>query len=598
MTRRLFTYLFTNLARFPLAIAGMLFGIITISLCDLAKPFLASRFVEVIAKSISQDRQGSIVLSAHSLSIIQWSFVLIVGSYCLSALAWTLSEISLLSFLQKMRIQCLQDATFHLYHFSHKFFQNNLTGSIVSRLGDLFQHPPLLCITIFFDGIHFFFSLLFSLIFLWSVSPLYSVLIFGYSLAFLCVVALRIKTMHQLIQNTAIHKAQLIGQVSDYISNIFAVRSFARQKEEKARFKNKSDQYLKVALKHGYYILQTYALVNCVTIVYTALFIYFLTHQALSGVITAGDFSLVFMTNFNFGFLLYRIAMVSRQFLQDSSTLDKALQLLEEETPDMQQLAAIPQHTCSQLSPPVIQFENIYFSHATTKQNNTFALELSFSIQPGEKIGLVGYSGGGKSTITHLLQRLYQPQQGKILWNNTAIDQISLESLRENISFVPQDPTLFHRSIVENIRYGSPQATDDELIEAVKKAQIYEFIEQVGYETVVGERGLKLSGGQRQRIALARAFLKKAPLLILDEATSQLDSCTEKSLQESLALLMENKTTIVIAHRLSTLMQMDRLFVVSQGKIIQQGQHQDLVQENGLYRELWLAQVGGFIPTR
>lgn len=592
MTRRLFIYLRRHLLRFPLAFTALLVGVITISLCDLAKPFLASRFIEAISQSIPGEE--GITISHANLLMIYYCFALIIGCYCISGLAWRFMEIALLSFLQKMRVNCLQEATSHLYHYSHSFFQNNLTGSIISRLGDLFQYPPLLCMTLFFDGIHFAFALLFTLIVLLTIDPLYSLLIACYAFSFLATIAFRLKTTRDLLQDTASQKAQLIGQVSDYITNIFAVRSFSRNQEEQKRFSSRSKRFLTIACRHGRYILTTYTLVHVITTTYMALMLYFLSSQALVGLISAGDFALVFMANYNFTFLLYRIAYVSRQFIIDCSTTDKALQLLDEETIDQSNSNKL----LNQKKAPSIEIKDLSFSYTPVGQNSSFDLEVNLQIASGEKIGLVGYSGGGKSTLIHLIQRLYQPQKGQILWNGVSIDTIDLEDLRKATSFVPQDPALFHRSIAENIRYGDPDATEQQLYEALQKAQLEPLIKRIGLEAVVGERGLKLSGGQRQRIAIARAFLKKAPLLILDEATSQLDSCTEKALQSALAELMEGKTTIVIAHRLSTLMKMDRLIVLSEGKIIQEGSHSTLMQQEGLYRNLWQAQVGGFIPTR
>ena len=211
---------------------------------------------------------------------------------------------------------------------------------------------------------------------------------------------------------------------------------------------------------------------------------------------------------------------------------------------------------------------------------------------------MVGFSGSGKSTFVNLILRLFEVEEGQITIDSQDIKEITQQSLRENISFIPQDVSLFHRSLMENIRYGCLEASDDVVIEAAKKACCHEFILKLpdGYESMVGERGIKLSGGQRQRIAIARAVLKNAPILILDEATSALDSVTEKYIQESLHHLMEGKTTIIIAHRLSTLSAMDRILVFDNGQIIEDGSHADLLKSNGHYAEMWQMQAGGFLP--
>ncbi len=211
---------------------------------------------------------------------------------------------------------------------------------------------------------------------------------------------------------------------------------------------------------------------------------------------------------------------------------------------------------------------------------------------------MVGFSGSGKSTMLNLLLRLFEPQSGSILLDGQDIQTVSQESLRAAIAMIPQDPMLFHRTLMENIRYGRLDATDEEVIDAATKAHAHEFIidTEDGYESLVGERGVKLSGGQRQRIALARAVLKDASILVLDEATSSLDSITERHIQESLSYLMEDKTVMVIAHRLSTLSHLDRILVFHNGLIVEDANHEQLLASGGHYAKLWSMQARGFLP--
>jgi len=221
----------------------------------------------------------------------------------------------------------------------------------------------------------------------------------------------------------------------------------------------------------------------------------------------------------------------------------------------------------------------------------------SLTIPVGQKIAIVGSSGAGKTTFVRLLMRLFNLTSGKITIDGIDISRISQENLREKISFVPQDPVLFHRTLLENIRYGRREATDEEVLTAAHLAHCDEFIDSLpkGYETYVGERGVKLSGGERQRVAIARAILKNAPILILDEATSSLDSHSESLIQDALHTLIKGKTTIVIAHRLSTVREMDRIIVLEKGKIIEDGIHEELIKKKGgLYKKLWDLQAGGF----
>ena len=232
------------------------------------------------------------------------------------------------------------------------------------------------------------------------------------------------------------------------------------------------------------------------------------------------------------------------------------------------------------------------------KNNNIKVLDdFSLEIPPGQKIAIVGSSGAGKTTFVRLLMRLFDIQFGNILIDGIDIKNITQKNLREQIAFVPQDPVLFHRTLMENIRYGRREATDEEVLAAAHLAHCDDFINALPhkYETYVGERGVKLSGGERQRVAIARAILKNAPILVLDEATSSLDSRSESLIQDALVKLIHGKTTIVIAHRLSTIRQMDRIIVLEQGKIVEDGTHDELAKKrNGMYKKLWDIQAGGF----
>lgn len=242
-----------------------------------------------------------------------------------------------------------------------------------------------------------------------------------------------------------------------------------------------------------------------------------------------------------------------------------------------------------------IEFKNVdFYYHQTRKVLQKFNLVIS----PGERVALIGPSGAGKTTVVKLLLRNHDVSGGKIFIDGQDISKVTQESLWKNLSLVPQDPILFHRTLMENIRYGKPEAMDEEVIKASKIAHAHEFITSFsqGYETYVGERGIKLSGGERQRVAIARAALRNAPILILDEATSSLDSQSEKLIQDALSKLMENKTVIVIAHRLSTIVKMDRIIFIDDGVIKEEGSHKELLaKEGGRYRKLWELQAGGFI---
>jgi len=244
-----------------------------------------------------------------------------------------------------------------------------------------------------------------------------------------------------------------------------------------------------------------------------------------------------------------------------------------------------------------VVFDNVGFGFSDSRK---VLHNISLTIKAGEKIALIGPSGAGKSTFVKLLLRLYDVSSGEILVDGVDIRNVTQESLRQNISLVPQDPILFHRTLLENIRYGRREANDEEVLRAAQLAHCDEFALSLAkkYDTFVGERGIKLSGGERQRVAIARAILKNAPILILDEATSSLDSHSETLIQDALDILMKGKTTVVIAHRLSTIRKMDRIIVVEKGKIIEEGNHDELLKnDSSLYKKLWTLQAGGFIEA-
>lgn len=248
-----------------------------------------------------------------------------------------------------------------------------------------------------------------------------------------------------------------------------------------------------------------------------------------------------------------------------------------------------------QVSQGRIEFKNVCFAY---EANSPVFENLSLVIEPGQRVGLVGFSGSGKSTFVSLILRNYEPQAGQILLDGQDISQATQDSLHQQVSLIPQEPSLFHRSLKDNIGYGRLDASDEELLAAAKLAHADQFIQAIpeAYESLVGERGVKLSGGQRQRIAIARVMLKDAPILILDEATSSLDSVTEKTIQDNLDRVMGRKTVIAIAHRLSTIAHLDRILVFDQGRIVEDGSHQDLLDKQGFYYRLWAMQAGGFLP--
>jgi len=309
------------------------------------------------------------------------------------------------------------------------------------------------------------------------------------------------------------------------------------------------------------------------------------------GKITAGDIALIQTVILNLYGFVFKLGQGIDDVMVALTDMVEVQEILDTPIEITDQPHAKPLH----VTQGQITFNNLTFNY--TGEGSDEIDNLNLNIKPGESIGLVGHSGAGKSTIVKLLLRFVDPTEGDIQIDNQNIREVTQESLRQSIAYVPQQPLLFHRTLRENIAYGKPNASMDEIIAASKQANAHEFIQSLPkqYDTLVGERGIKLSGGQRQRVAIARAILKDAPILLLDEATSSLDSKSEREIQAAIKNLIQGKTVIAIAHRLSTIQHLDRIVVLEKGKIIEEGNHTELLEAGGQYQELWSHQQGGFI---
>lgn len=309
----------------------------------------------------------------------------------------------------------------------------------------------------------------------------------------------------------------------------------------------------------------------------------------MSGDLTTGNVAMIFPVTIQLTEITWKISTEFSSFFQRLGEVEEGMEAITKshDTTDILNAADLERVNGS------ISFDNVSFSYDQKKVFNDFGL----AIPKGQKLGLVGQSGAGKSSLVSILLRLYDIQSGSITIDGQDISKVTQESLRRNIAVIPQDTSLFHRTLMDNIRYGRLDASDAEVIEAAKKAHAHDFVSKLpdGYQTMVGERGVKLSGGQRQRTAIARAILKDAPILILDEATSALDSESEKAIQDSLKTLMEGKTVIAIAHRLSTIAHLDRIIVMDDGQIVEDGTHDELIKNDRHYAMLWSMQSGGFL---
>lgn len=478
----------------------------------------------------------------------------------------------------------------YLTQHSPHYFQNNFAGSLTNKISDM--HSGITTILMRLDdcfalGI----CLVIAIISLFWVHPLFALILLVWASIFILITICFFKPIQTLSTRLATSKTVLTGKVVDSISNISNVRLFARNDYENTLIKKANSEVVQNDRNMQWTLLTMRVYWDLSIVGLIAVNIGSLTYMYVKNIVTVGDFTFIITLSTTILHNLWYIASEMVVFAEELGKCKQALTILAAPLQIVDKANAKP----LAVNQGHISFKDVSFHYGEGAQlfNNKNVV-----IEPGEKVGLVGLSGSGKSTFVNLILRLFEVESGSILIDGHDIRDVTLASLRENIAMIPQDTSLFHRTLLDNIRYGRADANEQEVLEASKQAHCHEFIMQLasGYQSLVGERGIKLSGGQRQRISIARAILKNAPILIMDEATSALDSATERLIQESLKTLMQGRTTIVIAHRLSTLSEMDRILVFDKGQIIEEGSQEQLIKAQGHYARLWQMQAGGFLP--
>lgn len=481
----------------------------------------------------------------------------------------------------------------HLMQLDSNFHANNFGGSLVSQTNKLNSAYVTIADTTLFDIYTFIVALIASSFILWPRAPIFVIAMLGIVVLFVIAATFVSRKIRELNTKEADASNKVTGVLADAITNIAAVKSFSNGDPEQKRFMGSVNNWITAERRVMRASLTQQASFASVT---SSLGIASLVLGVVSVVVFKADVSVVFLTVAyanNIGTRLWDFSQRTLRNYNRALGDSKAMVEILHREPAVKDVKK-PQPL--QVKKGAIAFNNMAFAHADSKDDVLFT-DLNLKIGAGKKIGLVGHSGSGKTTLTRLLLRFANIQGGSITIDGQDIAKVSQDDLRRSIAYVPQEPLLFHRSLRENIAYGKPDATDEEIFAAARKAHAAEFIEKLpnGYDTEVGERGVKLSGGQRQRIAIARAILKDAPILVLDEATSALDSESEKLIQAALWELMKGRTAIVIAHRLSTIQRMDEIVVLEDGKILEKGSHDTLLKKRGVYAELWAHQSGGFI---
>jgi ATP-binding cassette subfamily B protein len=509
-----------------------------------------------------------------------------------STLAWRIVDFFVWRLEWSVQQDMAEEVFDHMIEESANFHANNFGGSLVSATNKLLSNYVRVADTTIFQAYPMFVGIAIASIVLWPRSPQYVIVLLLASALFLVSSLLVSRPVRRLSAKYASAESRQTGYLADAITNIMAIKSFARGNFERRRFHtattNTKHRLQKLSHMHQIQmnvlasssrLMQWLALLVAVISVLTFnanIATVFLIFSFTSGI--AGDlfnFSNNSLRNYNRAF---GDAADMVQILHETP------EVLDPKNPEKVHIKS-----------GEIEFKNVDFTHSGS--DDALFNDLSVKIKHGEKIGLVGHSGSGKTTFTRILLRFSDIDGGAIEIGGQNIARITQDDLHDNIAYVPQEPLLFHRTIAENIGYGKPDADQKAIEKVAELSHASEFVDLLpqGYETLVGERGVKLSGGQRQRIAIARAMLKDAPILVLDEATSALDSESEILIQDALWKLMEGRTAIVIAHRLSTIQKMDRILVLEDGKIAEEGTHKELIGKKGVYAQLWAHQSGGFI---
>ncbi|MEI6190810.1 MAG: ABC transporter ATP-binding protein [bacterium] len=552
------------------------------SLISVFTPYFYKDFFNILNSTVNKtdsvESLIKIIIIIAVLNIINWIFTRIAFFILLPSTARTEANLK-------------QNSFNYLIKHSHNFFTNNFTGSLVQKINRQSRAYDRLFDTLVFNIIPLLITVIGAVIITFFTSKILSIVILVWVTLYFSFSFIFYKWRMKYDIEMAKVDSEVTGLLSDNISNSQTISLFNSFVKEIESYKQATIKQAKIIIKTwnyaGVYETLQQFLVCAVEFV---VFYYAITYWQADK-LTVGGIVMIQIYIVSLAKQIWSINFILRNIFESLADSKQMTEIMI--TP--YEIQNTKNASDIKMNGGEIEFNNVSFTFNETKN---VLDNIRCKILRGEKIALVGASGAGKTTFIRLILRLYNLTNGQILIDGQNISQVTQESLRQSISLVPQDPVLFHRTLMENIRYGRREATDEEVREAARLAYCDEFIDTLPdkYETFVGERGIKLSGGERQRVAIARAILKKAPVLILDEATSSLDSHSEALIQNALDNLMKNCTTIIIAHRLSTIRKMDRIIVMENGKIIEDGTHDELSnKDSGVYKDLWELQVGGFI---
>ena len=476
---------------------------------------------------------------------------------------------------------------------SMSFHSNRFGGTLVSQTSKFMSGYQQLIETVTFPFLPVVCSVIFTCGILAPRVPFYVLILMILLVIYASISYYMYKRILHLNEQAASAQNQLSGELSDSVANILSVKTYGREDYERSLFDQANREVVAKDSKRMWSSLIRGIITASITVVIMAVVTIFIAGGNAWYGITPGTLVVMFTYTYTitnqFNFINNGLQRFNRAF-GDASGMTTILDepRLVDDKPDATEMV---------VKKGDIDFKDISFSYFDGNTKTQVFDHFNLHIPAGQRVGLVGMSGAGKTTLTKLLLRLSDIQQGSILIDGQNVADTTQQSLRRQIAYVPQEALLFHRTIAENIAYGRPDATMDEIREAARQANALEFIERLpqGFDTITGERGVKLSGGQRQRIAIARAMLADCPVLVLDEATSALDSESEHLVQDALKTLMQGRTSLVVAHRLSTVASLDRIVVLADGKIVEDGPHEQLIEAGGEYAHLWGRQTGAYL---
>lgn len=550
----------------------------------LGLPLIAARAINLL---IQQDRSGqAIVWNGFIPYIITFTVVAIAAQVLIVIGLYNLTK------LETKARPDLQNRVFNMFMAqSLRFHANNFSGSLVSQTNKFTGAYVALTDVFLLQIMQLLVNVVLAIVVIAYFSPLIALVIFTWSVLFTTLNVVLTRQRMPLSRRAAAADTVLTGHLADSIANVSAIKSFSHESHEGVTHYYKTQDWAAKKFTAWIRAIQSDAAFGALMSLLQLLVLILSIYGVMRGTVSIATLLLIQVYIAQIIGQLWGLSSISRNIEQQLSDASEMTELLQQPS----DVADPPQPQPLKLKHGLIRFQDISFAH--DGEGEALFRNFTLHIQPGEKVGLIGHSGSGKTSLTKLLLRFADVDEGRIAIDNQDIRSVSQADLRSKIAYVPQEPLLFHRTIRENIAYGNLEANTEQIEAAARQARAAEFIEKLtkGYDTMVGERGIKLSGGQRQRIAIARAIIKNAPILVLDEATSALDSESEKYIQEALTELMENRTVIVIAHRLSTIQRMDRIVVLDEGRITEQGSHQDLLKTKGTYAKLWSHQSGGFI---